>query len=52
MKTKALKKPILLSKGKTKPTSQIFKSFRLIDGSFFVWTDRDLSGQYMEYTTD
>ena len=38
MKTRALKQPILLSGGKTKPiTSQNFKCVRLIRGSFFVY---------------
>ena len=46
MKTKALKKPDpFYPKGKPKThTSQNFKSFRLIRGSFFVGAGRDLSG--------
>ncbi len=43
MKTR-LEKPIFfILKEELKPTRHIFKNFRLIHGSFFVGTGRDLS---------
>ena len=52
MKTR-LEKPIFfILKEELKPTRHIFKNFRLIHGSFFVGTGRDLPCQWFKKKID